>query len=108
VVAGLLIGVIALIAGMFMAEPSRIWSAILLNTFFVFSIALGASAFGAMQDVVGAVWGRPIKRILEAISAFVPVAGGILLFFVICLLLDVLHARDVYVWMKDPHMLDHF
>lgn len=103
------VGILAVVAGAFSGiSPERIWGSVLLSVFFFFSVALGGIAFSGMQDVIGAVWARPIKRVHEAFAAFLPVSGAILAIFIICFMFDLLHARDVYVWMTDPHMLDHF
>jgi hypothetical protein len=107
-VAAFAVGAIAVVAGFAMAEPTRVWGALLFNLFFFFSIALGGSAIGAMQDVIGAVWGRPIRRIHEAFSSFLPVAGGLLILFLVLIRLDVLGAGQVYSWIADPSIVAHF
>jgi hypothetical protein len=108
IVAGLLIGALTVVAGTLVASPQRVWGAVLMNVFFFFSIGLGGIVFSGVQDVVGAVWARPIKRIHESFAAFLPIGAGILAVFLIAIFFDVLHARKVYVWMVNPDMLDHF
>jgi hypothetical protein len=106
-IAGVIGLVVVMISGAVLS-PERMWAALLLNVFMVFSIALGGIAFSGMQDVVGAVWGRPIKRIHEAFSAFIPFACVFFIVFYLCIAFDLLGARNVYPWMIDSHMLDHF
>ena len=91
-------------------SPARIWGSVLFNTFFLFSIAVGGVAFCAMQDVIGAVWGRPVRRLHEAFGAFLPAAGLILTVFLLCILFNVAGARDVYSWMSpaEADALHHF
>ena len=67
-IAAIVVGALALVAGFKFSTPTRVWGAYLFNLYFFFAIGLGASALGGMQDVVGAVWGRPIRRVQEAFS----------------------------------------
>lgn len=105
---GLVLGALTFGAGMYFAEPTRVWGAFLFNTFFFFAIGLGGIAFGAMQDVIGAVWGRPIKRLHETLSAFVPVAAAMMAFFLVCIGFDIGGAGSVYSWVADPSIVEHF
>lgn len=108
VIIGLVIGVAAFAAGLLMGNPTRAWGALLFNTLFFYTLALGGTALGVMQDVVGAVWGRPIRRIHEAFSAFLLPATIILIFILVAVKLRLAGAGDVYAWIRDPQMLDHF
>jgi hypothetical protein len=103
-----IIGIIAIAVGAVLAEPTRVWGALLFNVFFFFSIALGGVAFGAMQDVIGALWGRPVRRLHEAFSAFLPLSGVFFLVFLAAIWLDIGGAGSVYVWIADPSIVDHF
>src|SRR5437868_4722361 len=80
---GTLIGAVCFGAGLMM-DPLRAWGSFLFNLFFFFSIALGGSAFAGMQDVIGAQWARPIKRLHEAFAAFLPLAAILFIGFFIC------------------------
>lgn len=104
----ILAGVIALALGMYYGYQTRVWGAILFNTFFFFALALGGSAFSAMQDVIGAKWGRPVMRIHESFTSFLPVAVTIFLITLICVKLGLGGARQVWNWVADPHLLHHF
>lgn len=86
----------------------HIWGAILFNLFFFFSLGLGGMGFAAIQDVIGANWARPIKRIMESFSRFLFVALGIFLVFLFCAAFDLLGAGSVYSWIKDPAVVEHF
>jgi len=103
-----LAGAALLAYGLFEGMAPRVWSALLLNVFFFYSIALGGIAFSGMQDVVGAVWGRPIKRLHESFASFIPVGTVFFLVFLACLWFDIFQARDVFPWMKNPAMVEHF
>ena len=102
-----LVGVVTLIYA-FMFEPLRAWGSFLLSLFFFFTLALGGVAFGGMQDVLGARWGRPIKRLHEAFGAFLPVAVLLFGLFFICIKLGIAEADKVYVWIADHDMLHHY
>ena len=107
------IGLLALIFGivnLFGAEGeeahhlanARLWSNLLINTFFFFAIALIGTFFLAIQYAAEAAWATTLKRIMEAISSFVPV-GGVLL--IIIFLAGTFHLHHLYHWM-DPDLYD--
>ena len=103
------IGLIALGLGLSRPElQTRVWGALLFNTFFFFSVALGGSAFSAMQDVIGAKWGRSVMRIHEAFSSFVPVAALIFLGILACVKFNLAGADKVYSWISNPDVIHHF
>lgn len=106
-----LVGLIVFVMGLVGAEganATRTWGSFLFNLLFFFAIALGGSAFAAMQDVIGATWGRPIMRLHESFASFLPVAAILLVVFFACILGKLGHAHEVYRWIKNPEMLDHF
>ena len=103
-----LLGVATFVAGMTLGETQRTWGSFLFNLFFFFCIALGGIAFGCMQDVIGALWARPIRRLHEALGGFLPLS---LLFFagyLLCIKWNVWEAKAIYKWIADPEMLHHF
>lgn len=104
-----LIGIVTLLIGL--ADPerySRVWGAYLFNLFFFFAIGLGGAAFCGMQDVIGAVWGRPIRRIHEAFAAFVPVAAILFLIFLTCVAINAAGAADLFEWLRNPDVIAPF
>ncbi len=101
-------GFVTIAYGMLSGMQERVWGSLLLNAFFFFSIALGGSVFAAMQDVIGATWGRPVMRIHEAFTSFLPVAAGIFIIFFLAIKFDIANARNVYSWIKDPAAIHHF
>ena len=104
----ILIGAGSFVFGLTSGDPTRAWGSFLINLFFFFCISLGGVVFGSMQDLVGAVWGRGIKRSHEAFGAFLPIAGLLFTFYFICIQFGMLGADQVYSWIVDPHILDHF
>jgi Ni/Fe-hydrogenase subunit HybB-like protein len=77
------IGIIGFIIGLIGNSSYLAWQALLVNTLYFGGIALGGLAFSLIFTITGAEWGRPIKRLAEALSAFIPIAALLLclLFF---------------------------
>ena len=93
------IGVIAL-AGGFLTDTSdhhqRWWANLLVNGFFYFAIALGALFFYALQYAAEVGWSAYIKRMFEAMFAYIPIGGAVIL---IVLLAGQFHMHHLYHWM---------
>ena len=92
------IGIISFVAGMIGNGSYRAWQALLVNTMFFGGIALGGLIFSVIFTITDAKWGRPIKRLAEAMSAFLPIAA--LLF---CLLF--LGAGHFFEWMDHDKVI---
>lgn len=99
------IGVIALIGG-FITDHSdhhqRWWANLLINGFFFFAIALGALFFYALQYAAEVGWSSQVKRLFEAMFAYLPV-GAIALIVVFAG--GTFHMNHLYHWM-DPEVID--
>lgn len=81
---------------------NRPWSAIYIASFFFFMIALGALAFYAIQYAAQAGWSPVLFRVMEAITAYLPIASIII---IILLLLSVFHINHIFHWME-PDLID--
>ncbi len=86
------IGIVGFVAGLIGDRSYLAWQALLINTMFFGGIALGGLTFSVIFTITNANWGRPIKRLAEALSAFVPI-GALLL----CLLF--FGADHFFEWM---------
>ncbi|MCP4673385.1 MAG: molybdopterin oxidoreductase [Desulfobacula sp.] len=77
------VGIIGFTVGIIGNSSYLAWQALLVNTMFFTGIALGGLAFSVIFTITGAIWGRPIKRLAEALSAFLPISALLfcLLFF---------------------------
>jgi len=75
------IGIVGFAAGLIGGRSYMVWQALLVNTIFFSGIAMGGLAFSLIFTITKTKWGRPIRRLAEAMGAFIPV--GALLF---CLL----------------------
>ncbi|MCY4381097.1 MAG: hypothetical protein OXC40_05980, partial [Proteobacteria bacterium] len=92
----------------FSTDPKRAWGALLCNNLFFFLLSLGGLVFGLIQDACGAEWSRPIKRYHETFAVFFYVSSLIFLVVLTAIKLDFMQAREVYSWIANPHILDHF
>lgn len=93
------VGAVAFIFGVTSQQPRFTWQALLVNTLFFGGISCGGLIFSVIFTITSAHWGRPIKRLAEAMAAFFPVAA---LFF----LLLFLGAEYFFEWM-DPAKVIH-
>jgi hypothetical protein len=93
------IGLIGLIYG-FMTDHdthgTRVWANILINSFFFLGMAVAATFMIAVNYAAEAAWGVALKRVFEAVSAYLPF-GALLL--VIALGAGSLHWHHIYHWM---------
>ena len=92
------IGVIGFVAGLIGNRSYLAWQALLVNTMFFGGIALGGLAFSVIFTITNAKWGRPIKRLAEALGAFIPI-GALLL----CLLF--FGADHFFEWMDHDKVI---
>ncbi len=77
------------------------WSSLYVALFFFFMISLGTLAFYAIQHASQAGWSIVLFRVMEGITAYLPV-GGILLF--VFFVLSAAHMNHLFVWM-DPEVV---
>jgi hypothetical protein len=61
------------------ADPQRAWPSLLLNGFYVTSLAVSAIFFLATQRATGARWSASLRRIPEALMLALPVASLLML-----------------------------
>lgn len=55
--------------------PERVWSNLLVGTFFLVALALGGTVFVALASVSGARWHVAFRRVPEALAATLPIVG---------------------------------
>lgn len=78
------------------------WAAVYVAALFFFLISLGVLAFYALQQVAQAGWSPVLFRVMQGITAYVPV-GSVIVF--ILLALGAFHYHHLFVWM-DAELLD--
>lgn len=94
------IGVVALIYGYF-GEPSgkRVAANLLLNNYYFLSMGLIGLFFVTVHAIAESGWHTSISRIGEAMSAFIPIGGVLLLLFFVS---GGLHL--VFEWTHEDHL----
>ena len=97
----IVIGLLSLAIG-FMSDAHSTWTNLLFNNYFFLGISLFAVVFVAIQYVAEAGWSTVFKRVPEAMMAFLPYAGIIMLFIVIA---AVMHWNHIYHWLE-PGIMD--
>jgi hypothetical protein len=86
------VGLLVFVAGLFLGAADRVWRAWHFNWLFFTVISSAAGMFVAIQRITTARWSRPIIRLLEGYTAFLPVA------FVLLALTLTLGAGHVFPW----------
>jgi len=74
------------------------WAALYVACIFFLLISMGVLAFYAIQQVAQAGWSPVLFRVMQGITAYLPVASII---FFILLLLSGFHVNHLFVWMKE-------
>lgn len=74
------------------------WAALYVACIFFLLLTMGVLAFYAIQQVAQAGWSPVLFRVMQGITAYLPVASII---FFILLLLSGFHVNHLFVWMND-------
>ncbi len=74
------------------------WAALYVACIFFLLISLGVLAFYAIQQVAQAGWSPVLFRVMQGITAYLPVASVI---FFVLLLLSGFHINHLFVWMNE-------
>ncbi|HEY0092664.1 MAG TPA: quinol:cytochrome C oxidoreductase, partial [Flavobacterium sp.] len=74
------------------------WSALYVACIFFMLVSLGVLAFYAIQQVAQAGWSPVLFRVMQGITAYLPV--GSIIFFII-LLLCAFHMNHIFPWMGE-------
>lgn len=77
---------------------TRAWANLFTGSFFFMAIALAAAFFLGLQYAAEAGWATTIKRIIEAVTWYMPVG---LSFMLLIFILGQLHVNHIYHWMAD-------
>ncbi len=79
------------------------WSALYVACIFFMLISLGVLAFYAIQQVAQAGWSPVLFRVMQGITAYLPV--GSVIFFILLLLCG-MHFNHIFIWM-DADIVAH-
>jgi hypothetical protein len=77
------------------------WAALYVACIFIMLLSLGALAFYAIQQVAQAGWSPVLFRVMQGITAYLPV--GSVIFFIL-LVLAAMHYNHMFIWM-DPEVV---
>lgn len=105
---GILLGIGVFVSGMLLGEYTRTWGSFLFNLLFFFALSVGGVSFSLMQELVGAIWARPIKRLHESLHSFLPISIVFFISFLLCIKFKLLNAEHVYPWIADHELVAHF
>jgi len=80
----------------------RVMANLLVDSFFFFGIGMGAMFFLTLQYATETGWYASVKRIIEAVTGFIPYGASFLL--LVLLLLTLNNGGGVYTWMDAEHV----
>ena len=77
------------------------WAALYVACIFFLLITMGALAFYGIQQVAQAGWSPVLFRVMQGITAYLPV--GSVIFFILLLITGthMFHSNNLFVWMAD-------
>lgn len=108
----MLVGIVFTLVGVILAFPeeghdshvgTRVMGNLLTNSFFFFAIGLGAMFFLALQYATETGWYAAIKRVIEAVTGFMPY--GISMMILTLITISFMHGAHIYQWM-DPEVME--
>lgn len=95
------VGVLSLVAGIFTDTSDhhgRLWSNIMINGFYFLGISLGALFFYALSFATETAWTVSLRRVMESIFSFIPIAGVVL---IVVFIGATMHWNHIYHWMDE-------
>ncbi len=100
--AGVAVGVLALLYGVATGAYNRVGQAFLVNFLFWTGVSQAGVIFSAAYRLCNGSWGEPFRRIGETMGAFLPVSAVL---FVLVLPLG----GSIYPWVREPvHGKEHW
>jgi len=79
-------------------QHNRAWANIFAGSFFFMGIALASVFFLALQYAAESGWSTTIKRVIEAVTSFLPYG---LSFLLLIFIFAQLHVNTIYPWMAE-------
>src|SRR6478609_11439240 len=79
------------------------WAALYVACIFFMLLSLGTLVFYGIQQVAQAGWSPVLFRVMQGITAYLPV-GSVIFFILLCL--AAAHMNHLFVWM-DPEVVAH-
>lgn len=84
-------------------HSTRAWANLFVGSFFFMAIALAAAFFLGLQYAAEAAWATTIKRVIEAVTMYLPYG---LSFMMLLFILGQIQVHHIYPWM-DPEVVKH-
>ena len=82
------------------------WASLYVACIFFMLLAMGVLAFYAIQQVAQAGWSPVLFRVMQGITAYLPI--GSVIFFIILVVcgLNIFHSNSLFIWL-DPEVVAH-
>ena len=82
------------------------WASLYVACIFFMLLSMGVLAFYAIQQVAQAGWSPVLFRVMQGITAYLPV--GSVIFFIILIVcgLNIFHSNSLFIWL-DPEVVAH-
>ncbi len=77
------------------------WAAFYIACIFIMLISLGALAFYAIQQVAQAGWSPVLFRVMQGITAYLPVGSVIFFIFLVLTGLHLLPGNHIFLWLNE-------
>ena len=80
------------------------WAALYVACIFFMLISLGVLAFYAIQQVAQAGWSPVLFRVMQGITAYLPVASVLFFIFLVVTGLHIFNSNNLFIWL-DPKVI---
>ncbi len=80
------------------------WAALYIPMLFIMLISLGVLAFYGIQQVAQAGWSPVLFRVMQGITAYLPVGSIILFVFLVITGLHVFESNNIFLWLNEGIM----
>ena len=82
------------------------WASLYVACIFFMLLSMGVLAFYAIQQVAQAGWSPVLFRVMQGITAYLPI--GSVIFFIILVVcgLNIFHSNSLFIWL-DPEVVAH-
>ena len=77
------------------------WAALYVAMIFLMLISLGALAFYAIQQVAQAGWSPVLFRVMQGITAYLPIGSIIFFIFLVLTGLHLLQGNHIFLWLNE-------
>lgn len=90
------IGIVCFLYALTGQEPKTAWISLQVNFTYWFMVSMGSTCFVAVLQICNGQWARPIRRIFEASSSFLP-------FILLPLVVLIFGHQEIFAWSTEAH-----